>query len=66
MAKDLSRKVEILGNYGALLSMIEVGLGSILHSMHVPFSGLFLSLNQGYLLCRVAILTQENWGIRIC
>jgi hypothetical protein len=61
MAKDLSRKVEILGNYGALLSMIEVGLGSILHSMHVPFSGLFLSLNQGYLLCRVAILTQENW-----
>ncbi len=61
MAEANSRKVEILGNYGALLSMIEVGLGSVLHSMHVPFTGLFLSLNQGYLLCRVAILTHDNW-----
>lgn len=61
MSDEKMHKVEVLGNYGALLSMIEVGLGSVLHSMHVPFTGLFLSLNQGYLLCRVAILTQENW-----
>lgn len=29
------------------LSVIEVGLGSLLHSLHVPFAGHVLSLNQG-------------------
>lgn len=53
-------QVEILGNYGALLSLIEVGLGSALHAMHIPFAGIFLSLNQGYLLCRVSIKTQDH------
>lgn len=54
-------KVEILGNYGALLSLIEVGIGSALHALHIPFAGIFLSLNQGYLLCRVSIKTQDRW-----
>lgn len=58
---DQKRKIEILGHYGALLSLIEVGLGSLLHSFPIPFAGLFLSLNQGYLLCRVAILTKDPW-----
>jgi hypothetical protein len=60
---ESNRKVEILGHYGALLSVIEVGLGSLLHSLHIPFAGLFLSLNQGYLLCRVALkLPDERWA----
>lgn len=54
-------KIEELGKHGALLSLIEVGLGSLLHSFKIPFTGLFLSLNQGYLLCRVTILTQDKW-----
>ena len=54
------RKIEILGNYGALLSIIEVGLGSLLHSLFIPFAGHLLSLNQGYLLCRVAILSNDR------
>lgn len=59
--REISVKIEELGKYGALLSLIEVGLGSLLHSFKVPFTGLFLSLNQGYLLCRVTILTQDKW-----
>lgn len=53
-------EIELLGNYGALLSLVEVGLGSLLHSFKIPFAGLFLSLNQGYLLCRVSILSQNK------
>lgn len=56
-----SKKIEALGNYGAFLSLIEVGLGSILHTFKIPFTGLFLSLNQGYLLCRVTIKTRDKW-----
>jgi hypothetical protein len=58
--KTSSEKIEVLGNYAGLLSLIEVGLGSLLHSLHIPMAGLFLSLNQGYLLCRVSILTQDK------
>ncbi len=60
-----NKKVEIIGDYGASLSIIEVGLGSLLHAFHVPFSGVFLSLNQGFILCRATILSRElpdnNW-----
>lgn len=51
----MEKKVELIGRYAAILALIEVSLGSVLHSFHVPFSGLFLSLNQGYLLCRATI-----------
>lgn len=54
-----SKKIEIVGHYGATLSLIEVGLGSLLHAFKVPFSGIFLSLNQGFILCRAAILSRE-------
>jgi hypothetical protein len=53
-------RTELLGKYGALLSLIEIGLGSLLHSFSFPFTGIFLSLNQGYLLCRVSIITQDK------
>lgn len=54
-----NKKIEIIGDYGASLSIIEVGLGSLLHALHVPFSGIFLSLNQGFILCRAAIFSKE-------
>ncbi len=56
---DENKNIEIIGQYGATLSIIEVGLGSMLHTFHVPLSGVFLSLNQGYILCRAAIKGSE-------
>ena len=41
--------------YAAAQSVTEVGLGSLLHGLHVPLTGHFLSLNQGVLL---------TWAIR--
>ncbi len=54
-----NNKVETIGEYGATLSVIEVGLGSLLHAFHVPFSGVCLSLNQGFILCRAAIFSRD-------
>ena len=45
-------RVELAGKQGAILSVIEVGLGSILHGLRIPFSGHALSLNQGFILTR--------------
>ena len=60
-----NKKIEIVGHYGATLSLIEIGLGSLLHTFKVPFSGILLSLNQGFILCRAAILSsnipQNQW-----
>lgn len=39
-----------LGKKAALLAAIEVGLGSIAHSLSLPFAGHLLSLNQGFIL----------------
>lgn len=39
-----------LGKKAALLAAVEVGLGSIVHSMSLPFAGHLLSLNQGFIL----------------
>jgi len=41
---------KITSKYVALLSLTEAGLGSLLHALHIPLSGHFLSLNQAYLL----------------
>jgi hypothetical protein len=45
--KLLSKKI---GDLAAAQSIAEIGLGSLLHSFHVPLSGHFLSLNQTVLL----------------
>ncbi|MBC7713068.1 MAG: hypothetical protein H7177_07000 [Rhizobacter sp.] len=52
-------KIEIIGRYGATLSLIEVGLGSLLHGLQFPFTGIIMSLNQGYILCRAALAGRE-------
>lgn len=48
-------RIQLVGKYSATLSLVEIALGSILHSFHVPFAGNFLSLNQGFLLCRASL-----------
>lgn len=60
-----NKKIEILGDYAATLSLIEIGLGSLLHAFKIPFSGILLSLNQGFILCRSAIasrnISKKSW-----
>lgn len=41
----------------ALLSTVEIGLGSALHAWNVPLAGHLLSLNQGFILCRALLAT---------
>lgn len=43
---------EAVGRGAAVLSAVEIGLGSALHALRVPLSGYFLSLNQVFLLAR--------------
>lgn len=43
-----------IGKRAALLSSIEIGLGSLLHAFSMPFAGHFLSLNQGFILVRAS------------
>lgn len=45
--------------YGALLALIEIGLGSLLHAVQAPFAGFFLSLNQGFILSRAVKMHPE-------
>ena len=56
---ETDKKIEIIGQYGATLSLIELGLGSMLHAFHIPLSGALLSINQGYILCRAAIAGKD-------
>lgn len=53
-------KTSEIGKNAALLSLIEVGLGSLLHGMKIPFAGHFLSLNQGLILTRATLKSGER------
>lgn len=44
------------------LSAVEIGLGSVLHSFKVPFTGHFLSLNQGFFLTRFVRTQTKSVG----
>lgn len=52
--KEKDPQVDIIGSHAAMLSITEIGLGSLLHSFHMPFTGYFLSLNQVFLLSRAS------------
>lgn len=51
----VDQKIELIGRFAGTLSLIEIALGSVLHSFRVPLAGNFLALNQGYLLCRASL-----------
>lgn len=55
---------KITGIYAGTLSLAEIGLGSILHGMRVPFAGTFLSINQAVFLTRLVKLNRENDDVR--
>ncbi|MCB9094694.1 MAG: hypothetical protein H6621_06460 [Halobacteriovoraceae bacterium] len=48
-----------------LLSLIEIGLGSLLHSFKIPFAGHFLSLNQGFILAKSSLELKHAKGYRL-
>lgn len=48
------------GKNAALLSLVEIGLGSLLHGLKIPLSGHFLSCNQGFLLARAIRLAPKE------
>ncbi len=56
LLQSLKKACVETSTYGTLLAVTEIGLGSILHSMHIPFSGTVLSLNQCFLLSRATAL----------
>lgn len=58
------KRFDVVAHYAAALSLLELALGSLLHAFHVPFSGTFLSLNQGYLLCRATLAAAREGGGR--
>lgn len=57
-------RVQLVGKYAASLALVEVALGSLLHSFRVPLSGTFLSLNQGLFLSRAAIEAKHLPGAK--
>lgn len=52
-----------IGTYAATLSIIELGLGSLLHSINFPFAGHLLSINQTALLSRLAVLSRDKKSV---
>ncbi len=52
--------IDIAGREAALLSAVEIGLGSLLHSFKIPLTGYFLSLNQGFILSRASLKTRRR------
>lgn len=46
--------------FTATLSLTEIGLGSLLHGLKIPFSGHFLSLNQAFLLSVMATQLKDK------
>ena len=46
--------------FAAALSAVEIGLGSLLHGLNVPFRGNALSLNQGFVLSRASFTGAET------
>lgn len=55
---------DIVGREAGALTLVEIGLGSVLHGLHVPFSGYFLSLNQGFFLSRAVSQVRGAPGAR--
>ena len=54
-----------VGRDAAVLSAVEIGLGSVLHAFKIPFSGHFLSLNQSFLLSRATLKNRHAISARI-
>lgn len=60
------RELKITGEYAASLSIIEIGLGSVLHATSIPLSGQILSVNQIAILSRASFREEsKNIALKI-
>ncbi len=66
MSNDI--ELDITAEYALNLSLIEVGVGSLVHAINIPFSGHLLSINQGLLLTHVSriLLNHSLGGVKAC
>lgn len=55
--KEFTRKI---GKFAATLSLTEIGLGSLLHGLSLPFAGQFLSINQIAIMSRASFQTHSK------
>ena len=60
----IADRSEIAGLWAAALSVAEVGVGSVMHALHVPLTGTLLSLNQAAFLTRIVKLNQRRHDVR--
>ncbi len=58
--------IEKISASAAILSLTEIGLGSMLHSFKIPFSGHFLSLNQTLILGKISVTLKGVPRSRFC
>ncbi len=63
-AKSSGTDPKITGFYAGVLSLAEIGLGSLLHGLKIPMTGTFLSINQALFLTRVVKLNRANDDVR--
>lgn len=49
-----------IGKFSALLSLVELSLGSFFHAIRAPFTGQLLSLNQSFILTRASIKIEDK------
>lgn len=53
------QRADAVGLWAGTLALAEVGVGSLLHGLHIPFAGTLLSLNQGLFLARITRLNRQ-------
>ena len=64
MSEQRKNRAEVVGLWAGTLAATEVGLGSILHGLHVPLAGSMLSLNQGVFLTRATKTAGRHQKVR--
>ncbi len=65
--KEPSNNRHLIEHHVFGLSVTEIGLGSLLHSFKVPFSGKLLALNQGFILSKLQLNKNDTnrWSAHI-
>jgi hypothetical protein len=58
--KNIIHEVELIGHYSASISIIEIGLGSLLHAASIPLSGHILSINQSAIMARASFISKSQ------
>jgi hypothetical protein len=66
MSNEKLTTIDLQTQTATHLSAIELGLGSLLHAFKIPFSGHFLSLNQGFFLSStLRVLSKSTSATRL-